>query len=70
MMQKLEKVSGDPIAYHLYRRRDLEAKIDKLAVGQLKLAKLIFSVAQSARNEHEGNENKKLQQALTRERKA
>ena len=42
--QKLAKITGEKIAYHLYKRRDLESKIDKLAISQLRMAKLIFTV--------------------------
>lgn len=49
--QKLAKITGEKIAYHLYKRRDLESKIDKLAISQLRMAKLIFTVTQTARKE-------------------
>ena len=55
MSQKLDKISGEPAAFQLYKRRDLESKIDKLAIGQLRLARLIFSVAQQARKEYDEN---------------
>ena len=70
LKQKLEKVSGEPIAYFLFKRRDLEQKINKLAVGQLRLARLIFSIASKAKKEHEYNKNVKLKAAYTRERDA
>ena len=54
LKQKLEKISGEPIAFHLYKRRDLEQKIDKLAVEQLRMAKLIYSVTQQARKDRRG----------------
>lgn len=38
MKDKLEKISGEPIAFHLYKRRDLEQKIDKLAIESLRMA--------------------------------
>ena len=53
LKDKLSKITGEPIAFHLYKRRDLEAKIDKLAIEQLSLAKLIFQVTQTARRERE-----------------
>ena len=31
-IQKLDKITSEPEAYHLYKRRDLESKIDKLAI--------------------------------------
>ena len=51
LKDKLSKITGEPIAYHLYKRRDMESKIDKLAIEQLRLAKLIFTVTQTARKE-------------------
>ena len=70
LTQKLDKIAGEPIAYHLFKRRDLEQKIDKLAIGQLRLARLIFNVATQARREYDQNEQKKLQKALEREKAA
>ena len=61
LTQKLDKIAGEPIAYYLYKRRDLEAKIDKLETGQLRLARLIFQVASSARQEFEFNQTLKKQ---------
>ena len=61
LTQKLQKITGERIAFHLYKRRDLESKIDKLAIGQLRLAKLIFQVATSARKEYEYNLNMRQQ---------
>lgn len=51
LKDKLSKITGEPIAFHLYKRRDLESKIDKLAIEQLRLAKLIFMITQTARKE-------------------
>ena len=51
--QKLAKITGEKIAYHLYKRRDLEAKIDKLAIDQLRMAKLIYTVTQASRKERQ-----------------
>ena len=33
LIDKLSKITGEPIAYYLYKRRDLEAKMDKLAIN-------------------------------------
>ena len=44
MRAKLQKVSGEPVAYHLYKRRDLAQKIDKLAVEKLHLARIVYDV--------------------------
>ena len=44
MKEKLSKVSSEPTAFHLYKRRDLASKIDKLAINQLRMAKLIYNV--------------------------
>ena len=49
--QKLKLVGGEPTAYHLYKRRDLETKIDKLAVDRLRMAKMVFNVTQQARKD-------------------
>ena len=68
MGQKLDKISGEPAAFQLYKRRDLESKIDKLAIGQLRLAKLIFSVAQQARKEHDDNTRIQINKELAKER--
>ena len=44
-------VGGEPTAYHLYKRRDLEQKIDKLAVDRLRMAKMVFNVTTQARKD-------------------
>lgn len=46
LKDKLFKVSCEPTAFHLYKRRDLEAKIDKLAINKLRIAKMIFNITQ------------------------
>ena len=46
-------VGGEPTAFHLYKRRDLEQKIDKLAIDRLRMAKMVFNVTQQARNDRE-----------------
>ena len=51
MKQKIDKVSVDPVAFHLYKRRDLAQKIDKLAMEQLRMAKLVFNVTEQARKD-------------------
>lgn len=51
MTEKLSKVSSEPTAFHLYKRRDLAAKIDKLAINQLRMAKLIYNITQGARKD-------------------
>lgn len=43
-IQKLDKITSEPEAYHLYKRRDLESKIDKLAIEKLRFARLVFNV--------------------------
>ena len=53
LKQKLEKVSIEPTAFHLYKRRDLEQKIDKLAISQIRMAKLVFNVTQQARKDRQ-----------------
>lgn len=44
-------VGGEPTAYHLYKRRDLEQKIDKLAVDRLRMAKMVYNVTTQARKD-------------------
>ncbi len=44
LREKLKKVSVEPTAFHLYKHRDLESKIDKLAINKLRMAKLIFNI--------------------------
>ena len=71
LRQKLDKIAGEPIAFYLYKRRDFKEKIDKLEIGQLRLARLIFQVATSARKEYEFNMEQKRQleaEARARER--
>lgn len=72
LKQKLEKVTVEPMAYYLYKRRDLEQKIDKLAVNQLRMAKLVYTVTQNARADREEylqikkeEEEKKMYAGLT-----
>ena len=51
----------------MFKRRDLEDKIDKLAIGQLRIARIIFNVANTARKEHEESVAEKLRKAAERE---
>ena len=53
LQDKLKKVSTEPVAYHLYKRRDLESKIDKLAIEKLRMAKMVFNVTQQARKDRQ-----------------
>ena len=53
LQQKLKMVGGEPTAFHLYKRRDLEQKIDKLAIDRLRMAKMVFNVTQQARKDRE-----------------
>ena len=44
MLDKLKKVTAEPLTYYLYKRRDLEQKIDKIAINQIRIAKIVNEV--------------------------
>ena len=46
MKAKLMRISGEPVAFHLYKRRDLVQKIDKLTISKLRLASIIYDINQ------------------------
>jgi len=67
---KVSKIASEPTAYYLFKRRDLETKIDKLAIQQLRMAKIIHNVTVQARKDRRDYLRQKARQEREAERQA
>ena len=51
MAKKVERVAAEPAAYFIYKRRDLEAKVDKFDANQIQMANAVYALAKLVRDE-------------------